>query len=167
MCNIGIVKSLLAPLAIALVVTGCGQREPAVRVGFAQQEIYSVGRIDPDYAVHDTVYAKVLWVDDGRRPFAIVSLDMMEFPATQSAAIRKSIADSLGRDDIGVTVCPSHNHSGLEYDEKTLARRVGSVTRAQLEEIAKQKMIDLNANDLAAACNIIAGTARSMGIEVE
>jgi large subunit ribosomal protein L11 len=44
--------------------------------------------------------------------------------------------------------------------------RVGSVTRAQVEEIAKQKMVDLNANDLDAACKIIAGTARSMGIEV-
>jgi large subunit ribosomal protein L11 len=44
--------------------------------------------------------------------------------------------------------------------------RVGSVTRAQLEEIANQKMVDLNANDLDAACKIIAGTARSMGIEV-
>ena len=43
---------------------------------------------------------------------------------------------------------------------------IGKVTRQQLEEIAKQKMIDLNANDLEAACSIIAGTARSMGIEV-
>ncbi len=45
--------------------------------------------------------------------------------------------------------------------------RVGSVTREQVEEIAKIKMPDLNANDLDAACNIIAGTARSMGIEVD
>jgi large subunit ribosomal protein L11 len=44
--------------------------------------------------------------------------------------------------------------------------RVGSVTREQVEEIAKIKMPDLNANDLDAACNIIAGTARSMGIDV-
>jgi large subunit ribosomal protein L11 len=44
--------------------------------------------------------------------------------------------------------------------------RVGKVTRAQVEEIAKLKMVDLNANDLDAACNIIAGTARSMGIEI-
>jgi large subunit ribosomal protein L11 len=43
---------------------------------------------------------------------------------------------------------------------------VGSVTRQQVEEIAKLKMVDLNANDLAAAVKIIAGTARSMGIEV-
>jgi large subunit ribosomal protein L11 len=43
---------------------------------------------------------------------------------------------------------------------------VGKVTRAQVEEIAKMKMVDLNANDLDAACLIIEGTARSMGIEV-
>ena len=44
--------------------------------------------------------------------------------------------------------------------------RVGEVTRGQVEEIAKQKMVDLNTNDLEAACRIIAGTARSMGIEI-
>ena len=44
--------------------------------------------------------------------------------------------------------------------------KIGKVTRQQLEEIAKQKMVDLNANDLDAACLIIAGTAKSMGIEV-
>ncbi len=45
--------------------------------------------------------------------------------------------------------------------------KVGTVTRAQLEEIANVKMVDLNANDIDAAVNIIAGTARSMGLEVE
>ncbi len=44
--------------------------------------------------------------------------------------------------------------------------RVGKVTRQQVEEIAREKMVDLNANDLDAACRIIEGTARSMGIEV-
>ncbi|MBW2366819.1 MAG: 50S ribosomal protein L11 [Deltaproteobacteria bacterium] len=44
--------------------------------------------------------------------------------------------------------------------------RVGSVTQQQVEEIANLKMVDLNANDLDAACKIVAGTARSMGIEV-
>jgi large subunit ribosomal protein L11 len=44
--------------------------------------------------------------------------------------------------------------------------RVGTVTRQQVEEIAKLKMVDLNAYDLDAACKIIEGTARSMGIEV-
>ena len=43
---------------------------------------------------------------------------------------------------------------------------VGSVTRAQVEEIASLKMVDLNANDLDAACKIVEGTARSMGIKV-
>lgn len=44
--------------------------------------------------------------------------------------------------------------------------KVANVTRAQLEEIAKVKMEDLNANDLDATVSMIAGTARSMGITV-
>lgn len=44
--------------------------------------------------------------------------------------------------------------------------KIAKVTREQVEEIAKQKMVDLNANDPAAAFKIIAGTARSMGIEI-
>jgi len=44
--------------------------------------------------------------------------------------------------------------------------KVGQVTRQQLEEIAKQKMVDLNAYDLESACRIVEGTARSMGIEI-
>jgi len=44
--------------------------------------------------------------------------------------------------------------------------KVGTINRAQLEEIANIKMPDLNANDIDAAVNIIAGTARSMGVEV-
>jgi large subunit ribosomal protein L11 len=45
--------------------------------------------------------------------------------------------------------------------------KVGTVTRAQLEEIATTKMQDLNANDMDAAVRIIAGSARSMGLDVE
>jgi large subunit ribosomal protein L11 len=45
--------------------------------------------------------------------------------------------------------------------------KVGKVTRAQLEEIAKLKEPDLNAMDLEAAVRTIAGSARSMGLEVE
>jgi large subunit ribosomal protein L11 len=44
--------------------------------------------------------------------------------------------------------------------------KVGRVTVKQLEEIAKTKMADLNASDLASAVSMVAGTARSMGIEV-
>jgi len=45
--------------------------------------------------------------------------------------------------------------------------KVGTITRTQLEEIANTKMEDLNANDIDAAVEIIAGTARSMGVNVE
>jgi len=50
---------------------------------------------------------------------------------------------------------------------KPLTEKVGSITKAQLEEIAKNKMPDLNANDIEAAKNIIAGTARQMGVEIK
>ena len=52
--------------------------------------------------------------------------------------------------------------SGVPHTDK-----VGKVTRAQLEEIAQAKMADLNAYDMDAAVKIIAGSARSMGIETE
>ena len=45
--------------------------------------------------------------------------------------------------------------------------KVGRVTKEQVRQIAERKMPDLNANDLDAASRIIAGTARSMGVEVE
>jgi large subunit ribosomal protein L11 len=44
--------------------------------------------------------------------------------------------------------------------------KVGSVTRAQIREIAQLKMPDLNANDIDAAMSMVAGTARSMGLTV-
>lgn len=50
---------------------------------------------------------------------------------------------------------------------KPNSNKVGTVTRAQLEEIAKTKMEDLNAADMEAAIRIIAGSARSMGLNVE
>ena len=49
----------------------------------------------------------------------------------------------------------------------SIETKVGKVTIEQLEEIAKVKMNDLNANTLESAVSMIAGTARSMGIEVE
>ena len=55
----------------------------------------------------------------------------------------------------------------LESGSKTPgAESVGKVTMSQVREIAQAKMVDLNANDLDAACRMIVGSARSMGIEV-
>jgi large subunit ribosomal protein L11 len=44
--------------------------------------------------------------------------------------------------------------------------KVGKVSRAQVEDIARKKIQDLNASDLEAACRMVEGTARSMGIEL-
>lgn len=45
-------------------------------------------------------------------------------------------------------------------------KKVGSITRAQLQEIAQTKMPDLNANDIDAAMRIVEGTARNMGVGI-
>ena len=56
---------------------------------------------------------------------------------------------------------------GIEKGSGTnLTKKVGKITEAQVQEIAEHKMPDLNANTVEQAVKIIAGTARSMGIEV-
>jgi large subunit ribosomal protein L11 len=55
----------------------------------------------------------------------------------------------------------------LESGSKTAGRDVaGKVTTSQIREIAEKKMVDLNANDVEAAMRMIAGSARSMGLQV-
>lgn len=66
-------------------------------------------------------------------------------------------ADDLIRKAVGI-----QKGSGVPHKEK-----VGKLTQAQLTEIAEQKMQYLNANDIDAAKKVIAGTARSMGVEIE
>ena len=56
---------------------------------------------------------------------------------------------------------------GIEHAAgNSLTENVGTLTKAQLQEIAETKMPDLNANDVDAAMKIIAGTARSMGVSI-
>ncbi|MBO4439881.1 MAG: 50S ribosomal protein L11 [Spirochaetaceae bacterium] len=58
--------------------------------------------------------------------------------------------------------------AGIEKgSDNPLKNKVGKLSKEKLEEIAKTKMPDINANDIEAAKKIIAGTARSMGVEVE
>ncbi len=58
--------------------------------------------------------------------------------------------------------------AGIEKGAATAGRAtVATITKAQVEEIAQTKMPDLNANDLEAAKQQVAGTARSMGVEVK
>ena len=56
----------------------------------------------------------------------------------------------------------------IEKGSGTMPRDIaGTLTKSQVEEIAKAKMDDLNTEDLEAAKKIVAGTARSMGVKVE
>ena len=58
--------------------------------------------------------------------------------------------------------------AGIEKGSQTTGKgpAAGQVTMKQIREIAEQKMVDLNANDIDAACQMIIGSARSMGLEV-
>ena len=58
--------------------------------------------------------------------------------------------------------------AGIEKGAQTTGKggTVGRVTMAQIREIAQEKMVDLNANDLEAACRMVIGSARSIGLEV-
>ncbi len=64
--------------------------------------------------------------------------------------------DDMIREKVGIK-----KGSGKPHTDK-----VGKLTRAQAEEIAQAKMDQLNANDLDAAVKVVAGTARSMGVEL-
>ena len=58
--------------------------------------------------------------------------------------------------------------AGVEKGSGTASRdKVGKVTKAQLNEIAQRKLVDLNTSNLEEAVKVVEGTARSMGIEVE
>jgi large subunit ribosomal protein L11 len=57
--------------------------------------------------------------------------------------------------------------AGIEKGAQTPGKgTVGKVTMKQIREIAQQKMVDLNAKDLDGACNMLVGSARSMGLDV-
>jgi large subunit ribosomal protein L11 len=70
--------------------------------------------------------------------------------------VKQPLASDLIRQAVGI-------QSG---SANPLRNKVGKITRQQLREIAERKMPDLNANDVEAAMRIIAGTARSMGVEI-
>lgn len=59
-------------------------------------------------------------------------------------------------------------HVGLQKGSgNPNTEKVGKLTVAQIEEIAKEKLADLNTDDLSAAMNVVRGTARSMGVDTE
>jgi len=51
--------------------------------------------------------------------------------------------------------------------DKPNLNKIGSITKAQVKEIAERKMVDMNANDINAAMKIVEGAARSMGVDVK
>ena len=71
--------------------------------------------------------------------------------------INKPLTSHLIKNMLGI-------EKGSGFQKKT---KVGKMTKAQLREIAQKKMSDFNTTDIEAAMKIVAGTAKSMGVEIE
>jgi len=107
-------------------------------------------------------------------------VNMMDFCKTFNARTQSQMGDILpvvitiyqDRSFTFITKTPPAANlllkaAGLEKGSGVPNRdKVGRISRDQLRQIAERKLEDLNANDVDAAMNIIAGTARSMGIEI-
>lgn len=89
----------------------------------------------------------------------------MIIPAEITIFDDRSFTFVLKTPPASVLICKA---AGIPKGAKTPNKEtVGSITRDQLQEIAKEKMPDLNANDIEAAMKIVAGTAKNMGVAIK
>jgi large subunit ribosomal protein L11 len=108
-------------------------------------------------------------------------INIGDFVAKFNAATQKMAGDKVS---VNITVYEDRSYdfvvktppvsglilkaAGIEKGSgKNVAAKAGKITKAQAQEIAEKKMPDLNAQDIEGAIRIIAGSARSMGIEVK
>ena len=91
-------------------------------------------------------------------------VNIMDFCKQYNAATQDKMGQVI---PVEITVYEDRSFTFiLKGTENPLTHKVGSVTKAQVREIAEIKMADLSARDVEAGMKIIAGTARSMGITV-
>ena len=82
--------------------------------------------------------------------------------------VEGTLPPSVGSAEIQAAIGSDESKAGLEKASQTPGKTVaGTVTEKDIEEVAKIKMPDLNANDLEAAKQQVRGTARSMGLTVK
>ena len=135
-------------------------------VGYIKLEI-AAGQANPSPPVGPALGQRGLNIMEFCKAFN-ASTQKME-PGTPTPVVITAYAD---RSFTFVTKTPPASYflkkaAGIESGSSTPSREfAGKVTKKQIREIAEKKMKDLNANDLDAAARMIAGSARSMGIEV-
>ena len=86
-------------------------------------------------------------------------------PGVGKSQVVKQVADKLGIEmiDLRLSQLDPVDLRGVPSVDKT---KVGKISMKQVEDIAKQKLVDLNSTDLQASMRQVMGTARSMGVEV-
>jgi large subunit ribosomal protein L11 len=135
-------------------------------VGYIKLEI-PAGQANPSPPVGPALGQRGLNIMEFCKAFNAATQKME--PGTPTPVVITAYAD---RTFTFVTKTPPTSYylkkaAGIDKGSGTPAREVkGRVTKAQLREIAEKKMKDLNANDIDAAARMIAGSARSMGLEI-
>ncbi|MCA1974624.1 MAG: 50S ribosomal protein L11 [Caenispirillum sp.] len=135
-------------------------------VGYIKLEI-PAGQANPSPPVGPALGQRGLNIMEFCKAFNAATQKME--PGTPTPVVITAYAD---RTFTFVTKTPPTSYylkkaAGIDKGSGTPAREVkGRVTKAQLREIAEKKMKDLNANDIEAAARMIAGSARSMGLEI-
>jgi len=135
-------------------------------VGFIKLEI-PAGQANPSPPVGPALGQRGLNIMEFCKAFNAATQSME--PGTPTPVVITAFAD---RSFTFITKTPPTSFylkkaAGVDKGSGTPSREVkGKVTKAQIREIAEKKMKDLNANDLDAASRMVAGSARSMGLEV-
>jgi len=135
-------------------------------VGYIKLEI-PAGQANPSPPVGPALGQRGLNIMEFCKAFNAATQKMD--PGTPTPVVITAYAD---RSFTFVTKTPPTSYflkkaAGIDKGSGTPSREVkGKVTKAQLREIAEKKMKDLNANDLDAAARMVAGSARSMGLEI-
>jgi neutral ceramidase len=86
-----------------------------VRIGIAYAPISACGE-KGSWTIHDELNGGALWIDDGKNPVVLITIDHMEMTGVQTLAVKKEITGAVGLPADHILICCSHTHSGMELD---------------------------------------------------
>ncbi len=110
-----------------------------VRIGIAKAPISGCGKMG-DWTIHDELYGGALWIDDGKSPVVLITLDYMEMPRKQTNEIKEEITKETGISADHILVSCSHTHSGMDPDNIKLGGVLSKVILQAREKAEPAKV---------------------------
>jgi neutral ceramidase len=110
-----------------------------VKVGIACAPVSSCGE-KGNWTIHDDLYGGALWIDDGKNPVVMITLDHMEMTGVQTVAVKKEITRAVGLPADHILISCSHTHSGMELDNIKLGVVLSEIIR-QAQQKAEPALI--------------------------